>query len=101
MRRIHLTLALATLLGSAPLAAPAFAAEPAHVTMSTSAAPGVDLSAPATPIPMNLPDDATADEVSGQYGIGIAGLIMGTLLVAAIVVGGFYVVSRQSWSASH
>jgi hypothetical protein len=123
MARTHITLAFATILASAPLvgSSVAGAAEPAttrdratptapgdsmHVnrTNEGSAAPRVpnaDSNAPATPIPMNLPDDANASEVKGEYGIGIAGLILGTVLVAAIVVGALYVISRRSWSASH
>lgn len=71
-----------------------------HRTMGAPA-PNVESSAPATPFPMNLPDDATASEVKGEYGIGMAGLIFGTVLVAAIVVGVLFFISRRSWSTSH
>jgi tetrahydromethanopterin S-methyltransferase subunit B len=57
-------------------------------------------SAPTTPTPLSLPDDANASEVQGQYGIGVAGLILGTVFIAALVVGVLYVVSRRSWSTS-
>jgi hypothetical protein len=60
-----------------------------------------DMPAPATPMPLNLPDDAKQSEVKGEYAFGVASLIFGTLLVAAIVVGGLYVLSRRSWSTQH
>lgn len=120
MAKTQLTLALVTLLSSAPLLAGVAAAEPAGTAdrapttvqseplrmnrageTPASAVPNVDLSAPATPVPMNLPDEAKATEVKGEYGIGIASLILGTLFVAAIVVAGFYFLTRRSWSASH
>jgi hypothetical protein len=120
MAKTQLTLALVTLLSSASLLAGAAAAEPtaapdrAATTVTSeplrmnrtgdtpaTPVPNVDLSAPATPVPMNLPDEATTNEVKGEYGIGVAGLVLGTLLVAAIVVAGFYFLSRRSWSASH
>jgi hypothetical protein len=120
MAKAHLTLALATLLSSAPLFAGVAAAQPAAApdraatTVTSeplrmnragdtpaSAVPNVDLSAPTTPVPMNLPDEAKASEVKSEYGIGVAGLVLGTLLVAAIVIAGFYFMSRRSWSASH
>jgi hypothetical protein len=120
MAKAHFTLALVTLLSSAPLLAGVAAAEPAAAsdraaTTATSeplrmnrtgdtpasAVPNVDLSAPATPVPMNLPDEAKASEVKSEYGIGVAGLVLGTLLVAAIVIAGYYFMSRRSWSASH
>jgi hypothetical protein len=49
---------------------------------------------------MNLPDDATAGEVKGQYGIGMVGLVLGTVLIALIVVGALYFITRRNWSAS-
>jgi hypothetical protein len=121
MAKAHFTLALATLLSSAPLLAgvaaaqqPSAAPDRAATTVTSeplrmnrtgdtpaSAVPNVDLSAPATPVPMNLPDEAKASEVKSEYGIGVAGLVLGTLLVAAIVIAGFYFMSRRSWSASH
>jgi hypothetical protein len=130
MPRLPFTLALVTALSSAPLVTagvalaeptgmPDRAAEPAPPTRApsdtgrsdsvtttvhrTAPAPvsGAASSAPTTPMPLNLPDEATANEVKGQYGIGIASLIIGTLLVAAIVAGLFYIISRRSWSASH
>lgn len=120
MAKTHLTLALVTLLSSAPLVAGVAAAEPAGASdraattvpsepmrmnrtgdTSSGTVPNVDQRAPATPVPMNLPDEAKASEVKGEYGIGIAGLILGTLLVAAVVAAGFYFLTRRSWSASH
>jgi hypothetical protein len=127
MARSHITLALVTLLGGAPLlGASIAAAEPATMPArptptapgesthddrptdrSTSPAnrvtptPNVDSPAPATPIPMNLPDDATTREVKGQYGIGMVGLVLGTVLIALIVVGALYFITRRNWSTSH
>jgi hypothetical protein len=120
MPRRHITLAFATLLASAPLVAAGAAAaestgQPDRATTTAPATtprgnddgrkvapvPNVESSAPATPMPMSLPDRASADEVKGEYGIGIAGLIIGTMLVVALVVGTLYVISRRSWSASH
>jgi len=127
MHRTRLTLALVTLLASAPLAASVAVAEPAGMPDRAAAEPappsrsptddgnvtttvhrtvplparGIESSAPSTPIPMNLPDEAKASEVKGQYAIGMAGLIFGTLLVAALVVGVLFIVSRRSWSTSH
>ena len=120
MAKTHLTLALVTLLSSAPLVAGSAAAQPAAAPdratttlpseppimnrtggTSSSAAPNTDLSVPATPVPMNLPDEAKASEVKGEYGIGVAGLVLGTLLVAGIVVAGLYFLTRRSWSTSH
>jgi hypothetical protein len=42
----------------------------------------------ATPVRMNLPDDAEQDEVRGEIGIGVTGLVLGALLLVAIIVGG-------------
>ncbi|HTV21861.1 MAG TPA: hypothetical protein VMG12_24395 [Polyangiaceae bacterium] len=132
MARIPFTLALVTLLSSAPLVTAGVAlaepagmpdragAEPAPATRSPSdrgpagtgvtttvhrtvpaPVPNVESSVPTTPMPLNLPDDAKASEVKGEYGIGIAGLIIGTVLVAALVVGVLFFISRRSWSTSH
>jgi hypothetical protein len=117
MPRHFATLALITVLGGTPLlgAAPASAApeqpatvaEPApsdRTSESTSpllASPRAELGTPAAPIPLNLPDNATNEEVEGAYGIGIASLIIGTLFVTALVVGAFYILARRSWSTSH
>jgi hypothetical protein len=121
MARRHITLAFATLLASYPLVGAAAAAAestgppdrattvPAESTKLSGSdqgskvarVPNVESSAPTTPMPMNLPDNANANEVKGQYGIGIAGLIVGAVLIVALVVGGLYFISRRSWSASH
>jgi hypothetical protein len=39
---------------------------------------------------MNLPYDAEQDEVRGEIGIGVTGLVLGALLLVAIVVGGLF-----------
>jgi hypothetical protein len=127
MARSHITLALVTLLSSAPLlGASIAAAEPAgtpdrptptapgestHVYRTTDGStapsnrvtpvPNVDSPAPTTPIPMNLPDDATTSEVKSEYGIGMVGLVLGTVLIALVVVGALYFISRRNWSTSH
>jgi hypothetical protein len=127
MARSHIMLALVTLFSSAPLlGASVAAAEPAGIADrptptapgestrvyrttdgSTSPAnkltpvPNVDSPAPTTPIPMSLPDDATASEVKSEYGIGMVGLVLGTVLIALIVVSALYFITRRNWSTSH
>jgi hypothetical protein len=123
MRRMPFTLALYTLLSSATIVASGVAlAEPPATPERTSAeaAPpsrsptdtgntaaraltvrGVESSSPTTPMPMNLPDEATASEVKNQYAIGITGLIAGGVLIAALVAGVIFLISRRSWSTSH
>jgi hypothetical protein len=122
MARRHITLAFATLMASSPLVGAAAAAAESMAPPDRAATtvraestklsgndegskvarvPNVESSAPATPMPMSLPDNANANEVKGQYGIGIAGLIIGAVLIVALVVGGLYFISRRSWSASH
>lgn len=76
--------------------------DPAPVdTAPVNSVPRADVNAPAAPMPLNLPDRATNEEVQGEYGIGIATLVVGALLLAALVVGIFYLIARRSWSASH
>ena len=120
MARMHRTLALVTVLGISPLLCSALASaapEPPPATAVSSApAPSdpatqrsslldplrrVESHAPATPMPMNLPDNATAEEIQGEYALGIARLILGTLFVAALMLGAFYIVARQTWSTQH
>jgi hypothetical protein len=62
---------------------------------------GVDSITPATPMPMNLPDEATASEVKNGYAVGIAGLIFGGVVIAALLVGVLFIIGRRSWSTSH
>jgi hypothetical protein len=129
MARKHHTLALITLMSSAPLVTTlATAAQNTSSTSQDRAAPTApanrtaptdalhlrqmntepattptqpDLAVPATPVPMNLPDEATTGEVKSQYGIGVASLVIGTVLIAAIVVGALYFIARRSWTHSH
>jgi len=115
MARTTMSCAFAALLASAPLVAVAApvgspdrpaAAESARLDPSASpprmaTAPIAESAAPTTPMPMNLPDEATTEEVQSQYAIGIATLVMGTLVLAAIVIGALYVVARRSWSVTH
>jgi hypothetical protein len=114
----HITLAFATLLASAPLIGATAAAdqpgpERAQTTERTEATqvyrtnervpavPNVDLNVPATPMPMDLPDRVRAGELENEYAIGVAGLIIGAVFIAAILIGALYFVSRRSWSAQH
>jgi hypothetical protein len=126
MARTHHTLALLTLLASAPLVTAVATAAQSPTSTSTATdraaptapvdtmrvqrsnadpaaptSPQTDLGTPTTPVPMNLPDEATSSEVKGEYGIGVAGLVLGTLVFAAIVVGALYFIARRSWSHSH
>jgi hypothetical protein len=127
MPRMPITLALCTLLSSAPLVAPRPAlAEPAGTPdRAAQAAPpsrsptdtgnttttihrdlpmparGVESITPTTPMPMNLPDEAKASEVKNQYAIGIAGLVIGGVFLTALVVGLVFIISRRSWSTTH
>jgi hypothetical protein len=127
MPRLSITLALCTLLSSAPVLTPGLAlAEPTGTPdRPAQAAPasrsptdtgdttttvhrtlpvptgGVESSSPTTPMPMNLPDDATASEVKNQYAIGMAGLVIGGLFFVALVVGLLFIISRRSWSTTH
>jgi hypothetical protein len=127
MPRMPITLALCTLLSSAPLITPRLAlAEPAgSPDRSAQAAPAsrsptdsgntmttvhrdlpmpardVGSITPATPMPMNLPDEAKTSEVKNEYAIGMAGLIIGGVFLAALVVGLLFIISRRSWSATN
>jgi hypothetical protein len=114
----HITLAFATLLASAPLiGANAAAQQPgperAQTTERTEspqvyrtndrvpAVPNVDPSVPTTPMPMSLPDRVGANEIENEYGVGVAGLIIGAVFIAAIVIGALFLISRRSWSTQH
>jgi hypothetical protein len=130
MGRLHIPFAVIMLLSSAPLlGARSAAAEPAGMPDRPTAVepepaspvyrttdpgsspalartgitpvPRVDFPAPVTPVPLNLPDDATASEVRGEYGIGIATLILGTVLIAFLVSGTLYFITRRNWSTQH
>lgn len=119
MARMHRTLALITVLATCPLLcsalasaapqAPAAAAADAPTRLDNMAQRSSPLdtlrraapNAPTTPMPMNLPDNATAEEIQGEYAVGIASLILGTLLIAALMLGAFYIIERQTWSAQH
>ena len=117
MARTTMSCAFAALLLSAPLVAVAAppagspdrpaAAESMRLERS-AASPGAsapaltaESAAPTTPMPLNLPDDATAEEVQSQYALGIATLVMATLVLAAIVIGALYVVARRTWVHPH
>ena len=119
MSRMPRILALLTVLVSSPVLGSNLsraASEPPATTVSSAptrpdhtapngfvrgASPRMESQAPRTPIPMNLPDNATAEEIKGEYAFGIASLTMGTLLVAALMLGAFYIVARQTWSTQH
>jgi hypothetical protein len=124
MPRMPLTLALCTLLSSAPLVSPGLAlAEPAGTpdraaqTAPPSRSPtdtgnttttvhrtlparGIDSITPSTPMPMDLPDEAKASEVKNEYAIGMAGLVIIAVFLTALVVGLLYIISRRSWSTT-
>ena len=114
MARTRSTLALCYLLAGAPLlAASAAADEPGPAVSAENqrlapangnpSAPSVaverDLAVPATPMPMNLPDEAKQNEV--EVGVGVASLVIGAVLVVALVVGALFLISRRNWSAQH
>jgi predicted PP-loop superfamily ATPase len=118
MARTRTTLALCMLLSGAPLLAASAAADeraavaPANGPQSNLApggsntsAPAVvverDLAVPATPVPMNLPDEAKQSEVKKEMGFGVSTLIVGAVLTAAIVIGALFLISRRNWSAQH
>ena len=127
MPRLSITLALCTLLSSAPLLTPSLAlAEPAGTPdRPAQAAPAsrsptdtgdttttvhrnlpmptrsVESLTPVTPMPMNLPDEAKASEVKNEYAIGMAGLVIGGVFLVALVVGLLFIISRRSWSTTH
>ena len=115
MARTTMSCAFAALLLSAPLVA---AAAPQGTPERPAAAESMRLEngaslptmtavastqslAPTTPMPLNLPDEATSEEVQSQYAIGIATLVIGTLVLAALVVGALYVVARRTWTVTH
>ena len=112
MVRTHHTLALITLLSGTPLIALGAQDSPAPSPAAARTAPAGDertnvepraptpRSAPVTSAPM-LPDEAASPELGGQYGLAVAGLVIGTVLIAGAVVGAIYVISRRSWSHSH
>jgi hypothetical protein len=90
------------------------ATDPRPSTSEGSSAPAGDQPVPAThlaperaepigagkaPIQQNLPDTASTEEVQGEYGWGLATLILGGALMVALVVGLFVSFSRKSWSA--
>jgi hypothetical protein len=105
MARTTTSFALAALLASAPLVAAAAPDRPAaaesmrfeRAAPSPATTGPSESSAPTTPMPLNLPDEATTQEVQSQYAIGIATLVIGTLVLAAIVVGALYIVARRTW----
>jgi hypothetical protein len=87
---------------------------PASTSERSGSAPAGDQPAPATqlaperaepvgagktPIQQNLPDTASAEEVQGEYGWGLATLILGGVLVVALVVGLLISFNRKSSSA--
>lgn len=119
MARTRSTLALCLLLSSAPLlgVSAAVADEPAPAAPTEGPklnlapingnpnAPTVtverDLAVPATPVPMNLPDEAKQSEVNAEVGFGVSSLVIGAVLTAAIVIGALFLISRRNWSAQH
>jgi hypothetical protein len=79
-------------------------------TEGVAPAPGSPLAPPAAPeasqvergapqLRQQLPDTASTAEVQSQYGWGLASLILGGVIVAAVVVLLFVMFTRRGWSA--
>ena len=61
--------------------------------------PSVSPQAP-NPTDVQVPDEATAEELKGQYGIGLGLLILIGVVVAGALVGVVSLLLRRSWSAT-
>lgn len=114
MARIHRACLLSAVLLGAPHVADSALAAQASQTTATPEAPSaageaapvqpfqrVEPNVPPTPMPLSLPDPARAAEVRNEYGFGLATLIAGAVLVAAVIYGLVYFAVRRSWSATH
>jgi hypothetical protein len=97
--------------------APLLAAEPIRAPGATAQAPGVppvpglppsplpdsDPTFPREPDPtgINVPDEVTADQLKGQYGVGLGLLILGGIITAGAVIALLVLVVRKPWSEAH
>lgn len=52
------------------------------------------------PTGIELPDEVSAQELKGEYGLGLGLLILGGVLVAGVVIGLLTVLMRRSWSGT-
>lgn len=98
-------------------ASPLLAAESSKAPLATAQLPGVPPvpGLPPTPQPGNdptfprepdptgieVPDQVTADQLKGQYGIGLGLLILGGIITAGAVVALLLLVVRKPWTEAH
>lgn len=98
-------------------ATPLLAAENASKPPVTAQVPGVPPvpGLPPTPLPnndptfprepdptgINVPDEVTADQLKGQYGIGLGLLILGGIIAAGALIALFILLLRKPWSHAH
>jgi len=63
-------------------------------------APAPERSLPQEPNPagLQLPDEVTAQELKGEYGLGLGVLIVGGVVIAGAVIGLVSLLLRRSWS---
>jgi hypothetical protein len=63
-------------------------------------APGSDPTFPREPDPtgINVPDEVTADQLKGQYGVGLGLLILGGIITAGAVIALLVLVVRKPWT---
>ena len=111
----HRALLVAAALWSAPLtiAEPALGAAPPSAASSAptlSTAPGEatsapriphgDLEVPTTPMPLSLPDPARAEEMEGEYAVGILTLTAAAAVAYAAILALVYFTMRRSWAGA-
>lgn len=53
------------------------------------------------PTGIEVPDEVTADQLKGQYGIGLGLLILGGIITAGAVVALLLLVVRKPWAEAH
>ena len=98
-------------------AAPVLAAAGDQAPLITAQVPGLPPipGLPPTPQPENdptfprepdptgieVPDEVTADQLKGQYGIGLGLLILGGVITAGAVIALLLLVVRKPWSEAH
>jgi hypothetical protein len=76
------------------------AAELPPQPVESPARPTLDPTLPREPNPtgIELPDEVTANEMKGQYGVGLGLLILGGIVIAGVVIGLSTLLMRRSWS---